>query len=79
MEPGPKVLRPRNSRLQDALDYCSYGVDHILPKYDDHVPGSIAKCAKLLKVHIKTNEFDSFYPISILGLLSRFKDACDKN
>lgn len=70
---------PLADRYREALDYRMYPLVDISDYHDDEVGKSLAKHAKHLQLHMKSQKCDSLDPILIISFLLSFRLACDTN
>lgn len=67
----------RQRRFQEALGYRTFCQADKWSHYEYEVARSVAKSVKPLKLHMRSQIFDSFAPVSILSILSAFKMSCN--
>ena len=74
-----KPVRPLNDLFAIAVDYRTYRLRNRSQKYVSSTAKNMGKYHKRLDVQMKNHSFSGDDPIAVLGFLSRFRNACDKN
>ena len=73
------MIRPLNDPFTKPVDYRTYRLEIRSERYDASTARRVNRYRKKLEMQMKTHKFGSQDPIAVLGLLARFKMACNHN